>query len=72
MSKLKPVDTKNPDEFRQHLKRWNSLAAMSDLDIPESDIEEMVRLHCEEGLSLEECVERMVAGDLGEANKTEH
>lgn len=60
MSKLKSVDTKNPEEFREHLMKWNSIARLNGLELSEEEIETMIKLHTEEGLSLEDCVERMM------------
>lgn len=63
MSKLKSVDTRNPEEFRQHLQKWNSIAALNGLELTQDEIDGMVRLHCDEGLSMEACIEKLMAGD---------
>lgn len=60
MTKLKSVDTKNPDEFRAHLLKWNSMARLNGLELTDDEIEQMVQLHSVEGLTAEEAIERMM------------
>ena len=56
-SKLKPVNTRNPDELRKSLQEANNLSRLSGAqpDSPEH-IERIVHLHCSEGLSLERSI----------------
>lgn len=59
-SKLKSVNTKDPVEFREHLDKFNKILRTAGNELSEQEIDRMIELHCEEGLSPEECVERMM------------
>lgn len=58
-SKLKAVDTKNPLELRKSLYEADNLSRLSggEGNTPEQ-IERIIQLHCEEGLSLDESVSK--------------
>lgn len=61
MSRLKPVNTKDPVELREHLEQMSGIMVMGGGSaLTEGEINEIVQLHCEEGVSLEDCVERIV------------
>lgn len=59
-SKLKPVNTKDPVDFRAHLEEFNQIMRLHGNELSDQEVSRMVELHCEHGLSLDECVERMM------------
>ncbi|MBZ2169468.1 hypothetical protein [Marinobacter sp. F4216] len=61
-SRLKPVNTQSPEELRKHFRQMNGMLKASGGGVSEEDIERMIHLHCEEGVPLDECVERITQG----------
>ena len=55
--------TQDVEAFRKHLNEINAQARMGDQELPESDIERMVKMHKEEGLTVEQCIERLLDED---------
>lgn len=60
MSKLKNVDTSEREAFLQHLKDWNEMAKLTGNELSKEDQEKLVKLHCDEGLSIDEAIERIL------------
>lgn len=62
-SKLKAVDTKNPQELRKSLREASNLSRLSGgPGKSDEDIERIIHLHCVQNLSLEESFSK-VSGD---------
>lgn len=59
-SKLKNADASTLDEFRKQLDELNSMARMGGSELSQTDIERIVEIHREEGLSLESCMDRLI------------
>lgn len=56
-SKLKAVDTKNPDELRKSLLEASNLSRLSGgKGTSSEEIERIIKLHCEEDMSLEDSI----------------
>ena len=56
-SKLKPVDTYNPEELRKSLREASNLSRISGgPGTSDDEIERIIHLHCVQNLSLEESI----------------
>jgi hypothetical protein len=60
-SNLKPVDTKNPQELRRSLREASNLSRLTGgKGHSDEDIERIIQLHCEENLTLESSVSKVM------------
>lgn len=65
-SKLKAVDTKNPEELRKSLRESGNLSRLSGgKGHTEAEIEEIISLHCDQGLPLEESIFQVIDKSSG-------
>ena len=58
-SKLKSLNTGNPEDFRKHLQEVNEMLRLTGGGVNEEKIEEIIHMHCDEGVSLEDCLKRI-------------